>query len=123
MEKKLKARNKSNKLDKYIRDFSLPATNSNAYDYYLMIDWRTKRITEPPATRALNKVDINHCIYEKQVISCSKYPCHTQPVERTMNLVTESSSRACIQFAREGIIISTYSLPEFKSKKYLVPIK
>ena len=60
--KNLKARNESNKLDKYIREFSLPPINNNADDYYLMFDWRTTRITEPPATRALTEDDINHCI-------------------------------------------------------------
>ena len=62
-------RNESNKLDKYIRDFSLPDINTNADEYYLMIDWKTTRITEAPATRGLTEDDKSHCIYEKQVFS------------------------------------------------------
>ena len=52
--------------------------------------------------------------------------CHTQIVQRTVKLVTESSSQACSQDAREGIIVTTLAsrkrMPAFKSKKDYVPI-
>ena len=91
-----------------------------------MIDWRTTRITEPSATRTLTDDDINHCIYETKIFLFREYHCHTQAVERTVKLVTESSSRACSQFAREELIVSTLTsmqrIPAFLKKDF-VPIK
>ena len=110
-------------MDKHIRNFSLSAIHNNAEDYYLMIDWRTTRIKEPLATRALTEDDINQCIYEKLIFSCRESPCHTQAMERTVKLVTESLSRACSQFAREELIVSTLTsmqrIPAFLKKDFV----
>ena len=82
---------------------------------------------EPTAACNLTDVKIGLCISEEHVISCKFYPCRTQAIERTVKLVTESSSCACSHLARKGIIVSTLALekciPASKSKKHFVPVE
>ena len=98
---------KNFEFQKSVRDFSLPVFYDNVDDYYQMIYWMSTRITEPPATRDLTDNEFNYRIHEKQAFSCEDFPCHTQAVVRAVKLFTESSTRACSQFAWQGIIVST----------------
>ena len=122
----MKTRNENESAES-VRDSSLPASNDNVDDYYQMIDWMSTRITEPPATCDLTDNEINFRIREKLAFFYEDFPCHTQAVEWTVKLVTGNSSRACIQIAREGIIVFTLAsrkrIRAFESKKDFIPIK
>ena len=52
-----------------------------------MIDWETSLITEPPFKKYLSKeILINNVRTHIEILG---YPCHTQAVERSIQLVTK----------------------------------
>ena len=55
-----------------------------------MIDWETSLMTEPPFTKHFSKEILLNIVCTPMEIP--GYPCHTQAVERTIQLVTKASS-------------------------------
>ena len=84
-----------------------------------IIDWTDKNITEPPLTLAMSDKAVRRCI--DHPIQLPHYPCHTQAVERSVKLVTESSVKCYGHSSRHGWIInvlkSRKAKPTFQSKK------
>ena len=101
-----------------IRPFNLPSLRFSAETYADMIDWETSFITEPPFTKYLSKEVLINSV--RTPIEIPGYPCHTQAVERTIQLVTKSSC-SVTEEARHGLILSTLfsreKMPAFESKK------
>ncbi|XP_055922808.1 uncharacterized protein LOC129953593 [Eupeodes corollae] len=80
------------------------------------------KITEPPLTRKISDDDLRAMVQNvPENIELSKYPCHTQAVERCIKLVTEASASVCGQESRDGFIKARISsrklLPKFETKK------
>ncbi|KAI6646049.1 hypothetical protein LOD99_9497 [Oopsacas minuta] len=72
-----------------IRPFNLPSIRFTAETYVNMIDCETSFITEPPFTRYLTKEVLINCL--RAPLEIPAHLCHTQAVERTIQLVTKSS--------------------------------
>ena len=73
-----------------IRTFNLPSKRYTAETYVDMIDWETSIITEPPLQNTSQK----KCyLVVCTTIEIPGYPCHTQAVERTIQLITKASSQ------------------------------
>ena len=75
-----------------------------------MIDWETSLITEPPFTKHFSKEILLNIMCTPMAIA--GYPCHTQAVERTIQLVTKASSSVTLEEARHGFILSTLTSRE-----------
>ena len=102
-----------------IRSFNIPSIRFTAETYVHMIDWETSLITEPPFTKHLSEEILLNSVCTPMEIP--SYPCHTQAVERTIQLVTKASSSVTGEEARHGLILSTLTsrekMPTFESKK------
>ena len=101
------------------RQFKPPMLNFNGKFYYDMIDFDKVQVTEPPLTMELSLEEILGVI-EKPLI-LPHYPCHTQHVERTVPLVTESAMQRIGYVNRHRWIINTIEsrkiCPALNSKK------
>ena len=73
-----------------IRKFVVPKINFKAKSYPDLIDWETAKFSEPPLTASFSDQDLSDLIRNPLVIPF--FPCHTQPVERAIKLVTEAAS-------------------------------
>ena len=71
-----------------------------AETYADMIDWETSLITEPPFTKYLSKEVLINSV--RTPMEIPGYPCHTQAVERTIQLVTKSLFSVTGEEARHG---------------------
>ena len=91
------------------RKFSIPKINFKAKDYPDLIHWTN--ITPPPALADLSEKDIEEAInsLNKFKENLPPYPCYTQAVERTVQLVTQASKKVCCQKERDGFIRNTIS--------------
>ncbi|KAG0711470.1 hypothetical protein GWK47_020547 [Chionoecetes opilio] len=105
-----------------VRVFKVPTLNFEAEDYTSMIDWRKEPITEPPVTMKIDDETLLRFIHEDvtPIVSFSRYPCHTQAVERHIKLVTEASAAVCGKESRDGFIRvwleSQAKMPKFETK-------
>lgn len=108
-----------------VREFIIPDIDLNASDYFELIDWQKNVITSPPLLRSLTDDNIRKMIGDKTFSALDDmefhlFPCHTQPVERCVKLVTEASNSVVGHEARDGFIrAKIYSreiLPRFETK-------
>ncbi len=107
-----------------LRKFEVPDFNFNAANYVELLNWEDITITEPPLLRELS-IDELRLIIESTSNSSIKYikkfPCHTQAVERTVKLVSETSMVVADPVKRDGVIKATLEsrrkMPLFKSKQ------
>ena len=75
-----------------VRLFKAPSLTFNANNYTDLVDWTTG-VTEPPLLRGVSDSNLCDFIHERTDIGMDfqKYPCHTQAVERCVELVTKAS--------------------------------
>lgn len=66
-----------------IRIFKLPQLNLDAEDYTKLIDWDNCVITEPPITCNMSIKELKE---KKNFANVFNYPCHTQAVERCVQV-------------------------------------
>lgn len=99
------------------RQFRVPEINIDANDLKHLINWPSEAV-EPPILRDVSENDIKLCAEdENKIVSMlSKYPCHTQAVERTVKLVTEASRKVCGFEARDGYIRSSLTSRQIMAK-------
>jgi hypothetical protein len=101
-----------------VRSFILPEVNFDALNYISMIDWSKTAFAEPPLTLDMSDAEVRHLLKEPIRLP---YPCHTQAVERTVKLVTDSSLKCCGQNNRHGWILNVLKSrkmkPSFQSKQ------
>lgn len=110
-----------------VRKFSIPKINFNAADYADMISWQDQAITEPPLTKHIKEDRLKSLIEKARStkdelpVEFSRFPCHTQAVERMVKKVTEASAAVCGKSNRDGYIMAKIDsrklMPAFKSKK------
>ena len=84
-----------------LRIFRIPIINFSADNYLLMVDWNSVDPTSPPLLQNLSEQDILNAI-EIPLNNIYQYPCHTQPVERIVQLVSQVSSTICGHDERHG---------------------
>lgn len=100
----------------------MPTLNFEADDYISLIDWSKETITEPSVTMKIDDETLLRFIHEDvtPIIRFSRYPCHTQAVERHIKLVTEASAAVCGMEKRDGFIRvrleSRAKMPKFETK-------
>ena len=95
-----------------VRQFAVPPINLDATDYYDIICWfnGSTDIASPPVLR-----DIVTGVIAQLPRSFS-FPCHTQPVERMIRVVTEASLQVVGQVSRDGLIKSRLQARSQRSK-------
>ncbi|GBO23346.1 hypothetical protein AVEN_235140-1 [Araneus ventricosus] len=93
----LAARDKKTKNSGGLRFFKLPKLNFEAADYIDLIDWSNSVVTEPPLTMHIKDKDLREMCKEEQfpVLTFEEFPCHTQPVERCVKLISEAAMNVC----------------------------
>ena len=114
------AREKSS-VNREVREFRPPVVNFNAQDYVDITDWASTSITPPPVLSDFFDEQIERAIQNLGfVYDLPEYPCHTQSVERTVQLVSKASSAVWGQERRDGFIRNTMAsrknIKRFKSK-------
>ena len=69
-----------------------------------MINWQENDITEPPLCKKLTDTELESNIRSKIPICFPAFPCHTQAVERTVELVTDASQKVIGNVNKDGYI-------------------
>lgn len=107
-----------------IREFKVPAINFSADSYVNLIDWEESVIHPPPVLKHFEENELQLMIDTDEVPTeweFSKFPCHTQSVERTVKLVTEASAKVYGEENRDSHILTTLEsrakIPKFDTKK------
>lgn len=107
-----------------LRKFNVPEFNFKASNYFEIFDWDKIAITEPPLLQDLSIDElkqITESTSNTSIQHIKKFPCHTQAVERTVKLVSESSMLVTDPVKRDGVIKATLKsrrkMPLFKSKQ------
>ena len=108
-----------------VRRFIVPTINMDASDYISLIDLGIYRFLEPPLTRQYTMHELQSFINDPEpFVRDTKYPCHTQAVERVIKLVTEAAAAVSGQERRDGYIRATLKnrsiMPVFETKKNFV---
>jgi len=83
-----------------IRRFKVPAElNFDAVEYFDMIDWTVCPLSEPPVIKAMKDAELRDLVTMEvtPTVNFSKFPCHTQAVERHVKLVKEAAKAVCGQ--------------------------
>ena len=83
-----------------------------------MIDWNQEKITPPPLLN--NKQDFEFKEYEKERLTLLEIPCHSQSVERFVDIVTKASTDRIGHASRHRFILnlleSRRTMPTFENK-------
>ena len=106
-------------LSKNIRKVIISKLKFHATNYHHMIDWDTELKIEPPFLTSLSDEEVLG-ILEKP-LSVSKWPNHTQSVERGIQVMIEACTGVAGYKARDGYIRQRLSsrriMPVFGTKK------
>ena len=112
-----------------LRAFTIPKINFDAKTYYELIDWNDF-YSEPPLAMEIPTDELEMYVGtgyypmlpEISLASCSvnNIPCHSQAVERHVQLVSKSASRVVGEINRDGLIRATLQsrerMPSFATK-------
>lgn len=83
---------RASKTDHQLRDFKVPDLKFDAADYTELINWQSD-VTEPPLTKTIPEAELRQMIGNiPNTIEILNFPCHTQAVERHIQLVTDAST-------------------------------
>lgn len=106
------------------RKFIIPKLNFDAESYYDLINWSDHAMTPPPIVAALSEEELWLLVNENgntNMANIRLFPCHTQAVERAIQLVTEASISVCGEDQRNGFIMNKLSsrnkMPSFNTKR------
>ena len=103
-----------------IRRMKIPKLRWNAKAYHTMIDMTASLISEPPFLSQLSNAEIAGIV--DAPLQVPKWPCHTQPVERAIRLLTDAAVSVAGQEERDGFIrqrlYSRQHMPTFKCKRH-----
>ena len=105
-----------------VRTFAVPNINLDADDYTSLIDLGVGPCLEPPLTQQYSLPELTAFVTDPDpYVRMTKYPCHTQAVERSIKLVTEAAAAVSGPETREGFIRSTLKsrniMPVFETKR------
>jgi len=94
---------KKSSVSREVREYRPPVVNFNAQDYVDITDWNSTSITPPPVLFDFPDEQIESAIQNLGfVYDLLEYPCHTQSVERTVQLVSKASSAVWGKERRDG---------------------
>ncbi|KAK3929311.1 Defensin [Frankliniella fusca] len=105
-----------------VREYRPPAINFKAKDYPQLIDWKAVKVTSPPVLHKFDNVALESIVDDPFFIeeNLPAFPCHTQAVERTVQLVTKASRAVATAERRDGfirnVIASRQTMPKFRTK-------
>ena len=85
-------------------------------DYTNMINWKSVEMTEPSITMNVTDSELDSFILDKTAFDFENYSLHIQVVERTIESVSEASSKVCSQNSRDGYIHTVLASGERISK-------
>lgn len=101
------------------RHFQLPKLYFGTDDYSNMIDWSKETITQPPIIRDFSNEEISNIV--NQPLNTITIPCHSQGVERLINIVTLASQHRIGYNSRHEYILNTLEsrkmMPRFEFKR------
>ncbi|GBM30427.1 hypothetical protein AVEN_203004-1 [Araneus ventricosus] len=89
-----------------VRIFQLPKIDLKAKDYFALINWQRAGRFEPPLLLNVPFKEIVAMVKVRKTEELSKYPCHTQAVERCIRLVSEASESVYGEEKRHGFILN-----------------
>lgn len=105
-----------------IRTFKKPTINFEAQVYHEMIDF-DQEFSMPPVLFGVSDEKLDECIESHQnflYFWVNKIPCHTQDVERTIQIVSEASKKVFRESSRHERVLATLSsrniLPKTRTK-------
>lgn len=110
------------KIPAKLRKFKLPEINFNAQVYYEMTTSNQPLNLEPPVTKGLPKSTLLECIQNGNFIRdlIGSIPCHSQAVERSIKLVSETSKVVSGEANRNAIVYTKLAsrkiLPQANTK-------
>lgn len=106
------------------RKFDIPSFNFDASEYFEIFNWEDITITEPSLLRDLSLDELKEMVdstSNSSIEYLKGFSCHTQAVERTVKLVSESCMLVTDIVKRDGVIKATLEsrrkMPLFKSKQ------
>lgn len=101
-----------------LRVFKIPEINFACESYLELVDWATTPISEPPVTRGLTEEEIDAYMDSDDAITFPEYPCHTQAVERYVQVVCSSQkvSEPNVDGYIKNKIQSRKTRPKFETK-------
>ena len=85
-----------------IRKVVTPKLKWQAQNYHSMINWTNELKTEPPYIASLSDLQLTDIIKTPLVVT--KWPNHTQAVERGIKVMTEACTEVTGYSARDGYI-------------------
>ena len=88
---------------KGIRKHVIPPLVWDSKNWWDMINWNNVKLYEPKIIKNLSDELINSIL--NKPISFPEFPCHSQSVERSVNLVILASDKVCGQDRRHGFIL------------------
>ena len=88
-----------------IRKYKLPLLNFNPKNYYDLFSWEKPKLHEPSLTKHLTDDEVRNII-QSPLYVCP-FPCHTQAVERAIQLITEAATSVIGEGSRDGWIRQT----------------
>ena len=108
-----------------VRTFVVPKINLDADEYTSLVDLCAGPFYEPPLTRQYAISELAAFATDPEpYIRMTKYPCHTQAVERCIKLVTEAAAAVSGKERREGWIRATMKsrsiMPVFETKNTML---
>lgn len=116
-----------------VRMFEIPQMYTDFDSYENMINWN-ETFYEPPMLRdiEINNENVVHLIKKKITqhefaSHLCEIPCHTQAVERCVQLVARAAANVSGEAAREGCVLTTLksrkNMPQFQHKAQYKPTK
>jgi len=90
-----------------------------------MIDWSSCTLSEPPILKHLTDETLEENIKTSaELEENTKFPCHTQGVERLIRLVSQASQKVYGEDARDGYVRATLNarkeVPRFDTKRQVM---
>ena len=105
--------------DNHTRKFINPTLNFEAEHYSSMIDWENVTVTEPVLTTSMSSAELLNL--RSAPLTLSRYPSHTQSVERLVKQTTRAAETVAGYSARDGFLRASAKsremMPKFDSKQ------
>ena len=106
-----------------MRQFKVPELKFESFDareVFHLIDWQNSHITEPPLTTDILEEHVKLYFVTSGEPPKANLPCHTQAVERCVQLAIKSPSAVCGAKSRDVFIQSRLEfrliMPPFNTK-------
>ncbi|GBN06576.1 hypothetical protein AVEN_62671-1 [Araneus ventricosus] len=89
-----------------VRIFQVPKIDFKATDHFALFNWKRVGCSEPPLLMNVPFKEIVAMVKVRKKEEWSKYPCHTEAVERCIRLMSEASESVYGEEKRHGFILN-----------------